>query len=273
MENHGTVVGGKDLSDAFMRFETLEFCSRTIIKAQMIGNIHSLNQREIKQYEEYDSNLPEFDPSFPSDDELLIRHEMIDIIQRACRQGLMISSYGTISSRLNKNKFIISPTNVNRRYIQAQDLVLIKNGKRENGKRPSKAVKIHNEIYSRHPEIQCIISTQSPYATAFCVSHIKMDTRTIPESYVLLEDIPMIPYEGALDNGDIIADTLSKHTPIVLLKNDSILATGGSLLETFDRLEVAEFSAKSLIDSTAIGELQPIKKEELLDLRKKFLND
>jgi len=26
MENHGTVVGGRNLSDAFMRFETLEFC-------------------------------------------------------------------------------------------------------------------------------------------------------------------------------------------------------------------------------------------------------
>jgi len=31
MENHGTVLGGNDLNDAFQRFETLEFCARTIL--------------------------------------------------------------------------------------------------------------------------------------------------------------------------------------------------------------------------------------------------
>ena len=31
MENHGTVVGGKNLSDAFQRFETMEFCSYNFV--------------------------------------------------------------------------------------------------------------------------------------------------------------------------------------------------------------------------------------------------
>ena len=33
MENHGTVVGGSDLKDAYIRFETLEFSARTLIGA------------------------------------------------------------------------------------------------------------------------------------------------------------------------------------------------------------------------------------------------
>ncbi len=37
MENHGTVLGGYDLLDAFQRFETLEFCARTILYGKTIG--------------------------------------------------------------------------------------------------------------------------------------------------------------------------------------------------------------------------------------------
>ena len=37
LENHGVVVGGDTLQQAFQRFETLEFTAKTIIKASMLG--------------------------------------------------------------------------------------------------------------------------------------------------------------------------------------------------------------------------------------------
>ena len=55
-----------------------------------------------------------------------------------------------------------------------------------------------------------------------------------------------------------------------LLANDSVLITGDGLLQTFDRLEVAEFSAKSLIMAAPIGELKPITDKEVEDLRVAF---
>jgi L-fuculose-phosphate aldolase len=57
----------------------------------------------------------------------------------------------------------------------------------------------------------------------------------------------------------------------VIIQNDSIIVTGDKLLQTFDRLEVAEFSAKSLIMSKSIGELVPINDQQIEDLRNKFL--
>jgi hypothetical protein len=41
-------------------------------------------------------------------------------------------------------------------------------------------------------------------------------------------------------------------------------------VEAFDRLEVAEFTAQALIDTSCIGELQPITLEELTNLEIKF---
>lgn len=37
MENHGVVVAGEDIADAYQRFETLELCARTILNAKTLG--------------------------------------------------------------------------------------------------------------------------------------------------------------------------------------------------------------------------------------------
>ncbi len=272
MENHGTVVAGKDLSEAFMRFEALEFCARTIIRAEQIGGATSLDDSEIRLFENRENDLPEFTHSKPTAEESFLRHKLSEIIARACRQGLMITSYGTISARINDHDFLINPTGFNRRSIRLQHLVLVRDGKREAGKLPSRAVNLHRKIYRKHPDISCIISTQSPNTTAFCVARKKMDTHTIPESYVMLEDIPLLKYGCQYNGGGEIVKTLGPHVPILLLENDAIIVTGKSILEAFDRLEVAEFSANSLIDSHALGTLQPINENEISVLKKKFLD-
>jgi L-fuculose-phosphate aldolase len=46
---------------------------------------------------------------------------------------------------------------------------------------------------------------------------------------------------------------------------------GRSVLQAFDRLEVAEFTARSLIQTAAIGDMIPIGEKEVADLERKFL--
>ena len=70
MENHGTVVGGSDLSDAFQRFETLEFCARTILYSNLIGTPFCLSNESIDTFEgQLPGLLPEFKGVFHSSDE------------------------------------------------------------------------------------------------------------------------------------------------------------------------------------------------------------
>jgi len=64
---------------------------------------------------------------------------------------------------------------------------------------------------------------------------------------------------------------VSLQTPVLLIQNDCVLTVGTSILNTFDRLEVAEFSASSLIDTRSIGSLVPIGENEIADLEVAFL--
>ncbi len=273
MENHGVVIGGTDIRDAFIRFEALEFSARTIIGASTVGKVQYLSDDQIDQFE---SSIPEDIPEmenvdYPSD-ELSIRTNMSELVRRACDQGLMISSYGTVSVRWYDNNFLITPRNIPRLEIGNQDIVQIRNGKREPGKLPSRAVWLHQKIYEENPEVNSIILTQSPNVMAFGVSDIKLDVRTIPESWIFLQDIPKVKFGEQFTGKETIPKLISKNTPSVIIQNDSILVTGDQLLHTFDRLEVAEFSAKSLIMSKALGELVPINELQIEDLRKKFLS-
>jgi L-fuculose-phosphate aldolase len=152
------------------------------------------------------------------------------------------------------------------------DVVQIRDGKREPGKLPSRAIRVHEKIYRENPHVNSIILTQPQHIMAYGVSGRKLDVRTIPESWIFLQDIPMVEFGTQFRGADELAGMFRPDTPAVIIKNDSIIVTGDKLLQTFDRLEVAEFSARSLIMSHPLGALVPINHQQIEDLRKKFLS-
>lgn len=271
MENHGTVLGGSDLTDAYERFEALEFCASTILYGSQIGTPKYLTDDQIDEFEAQATGvLPEMDETKYSSDEVEKRLEICKIVKRSCEQGLMISSYGTVSMRWKDNDFLITPTAVNRWDLDVDDIVQIKGGKREAGKIPSRAAWIHQEIYNRNPDVNSIIMTQSPYLMAFGVTGEYLNVRTIPESWIFLQDIKTVKYGGHFrkNNNSEMVDNCSTA---LIIENDSIIITGDKLLQTFDYLEVAEFSAKSIVLGHSLGEMVPINDDQVEELRKKFL--
>ncbi|NDP22349.1 MAG: class II aldolase/adducin family protein [Paludibacter sp.] len=270
MENHGVVLGGTDMMDAYQRFETLEFCCRTIVNAGKLGNVNSLTDEQISQYSNhFPKNITHFmDVEYPSNERAL-RTDMVNIIRRACNQGMMISTYGTVSVRWKDNDFLITPRDVARWDILPSDIVQIKNGMAEAGKIPSRSVALHQRIYQLNPHINSIISTQSVNLMAHAVSGQKFDVRTIPESWIFLQDVPSIPFGMLYNDVDKMAQMFNNNR-VVLVENDCVFVTGDKLLNTFDYLEVAEFSANSLVMASSIGPLKPMGDKEIDELRVVF---
>ncbi len=154
--------------------------------------------------------------------------------------------------------------------MDADQLTLIRDGRREAGKRPSRAVLIHQAIYRRHPEIQAVVNAIPVNATAFGVAGERLDARTIPESYILLRDVGVIPFGLQYEDGERIAGLVSPERPIALLENDGVLVLGTSVLDAFDRLEVLEATAEAVINSRAIGEVRRMDDEVIAELVQAF---
>ncbi|MCB9208986.1 MAG: class II aldolase/adducin family protein [Ignavibacteriales bacterium] len=270
LENHGVATGGTDLLNAFHRLETLEFCARTIIQAKRVGEITTLTEEQISFFDHRQNNLPEFEILEHTSLEREIRSQIVDIVHRSCDRNLMISTEGVASIRYEGNDFLITPSGLGRRSIDIEDIVMIKDGKREKGKNPSRSVLLHQSIYKNNPDINSIILAQSPNVTAYAISKEFFQTRTIPESYVVLRDIQKIKFGDQFNDPEKIAKSLSQSVHVLLIQNDCLLTTGKNILEAFDRLEVAEFSANSLITSKIIGECIKIDDGQISELNEKF---
>lgn len=270
LENHGVATGGNDLLNAFHRLETLEFCARIIIQAKRIGKFTTLTEEQIALFDHRQNDLPEFDLNEHTSLEREIRSKIVDFVHRACDKNLMISTEGVASIRYEGNDFLITPSGLGRRSIDIEDIVMVKNGKRENGKNPSRSVLLHQAIYNHNPNINSIITAQSPSVTAYAISKEFFETRTIPESYVVLRDVSKIEFGAQYNDPEMIAKTLSQSVHVLLIQNDCLLTTGKNILEAFDRLEVAEFTSSSLITSGDIGECIKIDDTQIEELNESF---
>ncbi|MBQ6922801.1 MAG: class II aldolase/adducin family protein [Clostridia bacterium] len=271
MENHGVITCADNLFEAFKRFETLNFAASISITASTIGKPVSLTEDQLRIYARKGENvLGEFIPSVYSSEERKLRKEMCALIHRSYDQGLFTSTQGTFSVRLDKHTFLITPYGVDRKYIEPEDIVRIEYNWREAGKHPSRSVELHKLIYDRHPEIDAITVAQPKHVMAFGATHTPIDSRTIPESYIAMRDIAVVPFGTNIVDPVRISDAITEHSPVVMVQNDSVISTGKTLINAFDRLEVAEFTANTIIHAKLIGDIVMISDKEVEDINKAF---
>jgi L-fuculose-phosphate aldolase len=105
---------------------------------------------------------------------------------------------------------------------------------------------------------------------AFAVTHQPFDSRVIPESYILLRDIEQLPYGVSYTDYPTVVQAISPATPNVILQNEALIVTGDSLLHAFDRLEVAEYTAESILTAKTLGPVVAIGDKDIRELDRAF---
>ena len=136
--------------------------------------------------------------------------------------------------------------------------------------RPSSEFPFHRAIYNARPDIRAIVHAHPVALVAFSVTNIKLDARTIPESYIFLRDVERIPPGLQYLSPARIDDYVSPKNPAALLENDGVVVVGSSILDTFDRLEVLETTAEAIINSRPIGLVSPMSDGVINELRTAF---
>ncbi len=269
LENHGVVIGGRDLAEAFQRFETLEFVAQTVIRASALGKLKirpasELHSQAVPDY----GTLPGV---APLNREKELRAQLCDFTHRAYRQRLMISTAGSMSARLDGEYFVTTPRRRDRLELTAENLVRVSRTGCEEGKRASRTSRLHGLIYAANPEVGVVINAQPMCASAFCMTDAEFSSRTIPESYLVLGDAPKVPFACVVNDAETLAARMSlKKCPVLLIENEGALIVGRTLLEAFDRLEVLEATAEALQLARPLGPLVPMPDSALAELRKAF---
>lgn len=269
LENHGVVIGGRDLHEAFQRFETLEFVAQTLINAATLGPVKVLPPEQLRV-----ETMPEFGElpdAAPSNREKELRTGICRFVQRAYQQRLLISTAGACSARLSENEFLITPRRRDRLEMSPSRIVRAQRGACERGKRPSRAALLHALIYERHPEVGAIINAQPAHASAFCMTAAPLSTRTIPESYIVLNEAPKLPFLRIVEDAERIAAEVSlRKRPVVLIENEGAIVLGRDVLDAFDRLEVLEATTEALLMAKPLGPVVPMPDDAIDELKRVF---
>ena len=267
LENHGVVIAHNDLFSAFMAFETLDFCARLEVNAKRIGKVKYLEEAKIELSKlKNNAEMEDFYPVSYSSIEREARMNMCTLIKRSYDQRLFTSAQGTFSQRIDGNNVIITPYNKDRKYLNPDDIVRIEGHNKEAGKNPSRSVLLHKKIYEQHPYINSVIIAHPPNIMAFAVTDQEFDSKTIPESYIMLRNVPKLPFGSSFMQQEFTSKEIRPDVPVVIVENDCVIVTGNTLLNAFDRLEVLEYSAKAIIAARVLGDIVKINDKQVKEI-------
>jgi L-fuculose-phosphate aldolase len=133
---------------------------------------------------------------------------------------------------------------------------------------PSSEYRMHLEVYKQRKDINAVVHTHSPFATAYSTTRKPLKP-LLAEAVLLGGEIPCAEY--ATPSTEEVPKSISKWIKdhdCVLLANHGVLAIGKSLEEAFIQVERVEFLAKITFLARVFGGEKELTKEELENLKK-----
>ena len=118
-------------------------------------------------------------------------------------------------------------------------------------------------IYKKNPDCKAVITAVPPYLIAYGVTEAEFNIKMLPESFGVLRDVQKIPYGSGFDYYDEITESICAQSPVRFIENDCVVITGKNILKAYDRLEVAEYTARALFCSLLLGEVNNISDDNL----------
>lgn len=198
------------------------------------------------------------------------RKEVAYFMRRLYRMGLTTTSGGNISI-LCQDHVLITPSTLDKGRLKAKHIaILTKDGNNLTPEiKPTSEKDMHIEIYRKNKNVKAIVHAHPVTASAYACTTNDINTKLMAEHYAILGTPERARYAttGTKELADNVseASTVSK---VVLMDNHGVLATGRTILQAFDRIEVLENAAKTTLITEIIKNKKAIPDAELLVLGK-----
>ena len=262
MHNHGATVGAETLEIAYRKYETLDNLCAALINASILGGV-----KKCDKHSDYSVKITKSTDGLSKED-LQMAEEMADYIKRSFYQKLVSTSLGTLCVKMDNGDILFNPDSVGRDKIQGKDIAKYSNGKFYNTTdTTADYLKIAIEVFANIKEAKvCFISM--PNATmGFSIAHKYFDAKLIPESYIMLKNA--LQLECGVSANEI-AKSMATTKPLAIVNNECVITIGKNLIKAFDRMEVTDYSARSIISACSIAQITPINDEQSDEIDRTF---
>ena len=185
--------------------------------------------------------------------------------------GLVRGTSGNISARiLGTDTFLIKPSGVQMKFLKPEELVLadLQGNKIRGGLNVSLETPIHAAIYRARKDVQAVVHTHAPTATAFGIAKTEILPLQVEMFMLLPNGVTVVPFE--LPGSKALAEAVQKKMTdydAVILENHGIVTVGSTIEAACNLNEMVEEAAKMQLSAMTLAGRDAL---DLAKLKEKF---
>lgn len=207
-----------------------------------------------------------------------IRAEVADLHKHLIQWGLVVWTAGNVSARVpGEDLLVIKPSGVTYDQLTAESMVVADlDGKLVEGDHnPSSDTEAHAYVYRHMPEVNGVVHTHSPYATAWAALGEDIPCAITAMADEFGDDIPVGPFAliGSDAIGRGIVETLSgRRSTAVLMAQHGPFTIGKSAKAAVKSAVMCEDIARTLHIARQMGPLKRLPQADIDKLYDRYQN-
>lgn len=190
-----------------------------------------------------------------------IRRDMIHAALELKYYRLISLCGGNVSVRLPDGTFLVTPSGMEYDNMKPEDICTVdKDGNLIDGKwRPSSDTSAIIHIFNEMPEVNAVIHTHQPYATAISLIQDEFPPCCVTQVDALRGKVNVAPFNISSDKGmGVLTVEYMEGSFAVILKNHGVMAVGSDLKKCLYSAVYLEEAAKTYMIARAAGNVVPM---------------
>ncbi len=196
----------------------------------------------------------------------------VEVCGRLARNRYVTSQGGNLAWRLESNLALITPTQVNKGDLRADDVVFINlAGEVVEGRhRPTGETPMYLTFLKKRPDIASVIHCHPPSVCAMAIVDGKnwLMRPLYPETTFEVGPVPIVPY------GEPLTEQLARNFEPFLPRYNSFLMENHGLVSmsrgdiqwTMGHIELLEVSARSIVMALQMGKIKELDRQAVIGL-------
>lgn len=173
------------------------------------------------------------------------KQQVVDTCHSLIERGYLKATEGNISARIQgRSAIAITPSNYDYTKMNVDDICILNSDLRliEGGMKPSIESGMHTAVYQYRPDVQYIIHTHQPYASALALINTSIPALFDEQVRYLGRSVDIIPYApsgtGFLKNA--VKSKIKNNNNAYILQNHGAIVFGGSMEQTIHNMALLE---------------------------------
>ncbi len=194
-----------------------------------------------------------------------LRRELVRFSKWLYRLGYMPGTSGNLSVLLDRDTLLATPTGASKYLLRPDDMVAVNlEGEQLAGSRKvTSEIGMHLAIYKQREDVEAVIHSHPPVATAFACTGRPLDEMFCQEAVMTLGSVPLAGY--ATTGTDEVAASLTPLVPnhdAILLANHGAVTYGRDLIDAFLKMETLEHLAQIRLAAHQLGCVRTLEEEQ-----------